>query len=78
MTALIEALIGDLGKWLAGGVLLLIGGAAAFLRGRNVGKAKERQKAKEADHEQADALRRHVDRNLDQRVREMDGRGYRD
>lgn len=35
-------------------------------------------KAKEADYEAAADLRDNVDRNLVDRVREMEGRGYRD
>jgi len=38
----------------------------------------ERQKAKEADHENAEAIRDNVDRNLDKRVRKYDDAGFRD
>ena len=42
------------------------------------GAKKNAQKAKEADHEHADEIRDNVERNLDERVRDLDGAGFRD
>lgn len=36
------------------------------------------QDARERDHENADAMRRNVERNLDQRMRDYKNRGFRD
>ena len=48
--------------------------AAAFKLGATTSKAD----AKERDREKADSIRDDFERHLDQRVRDMDGRGYRD
>lgn len=34
--------------------------------------------AEDKDHENADSIRRNVERDLDQRVRDYEGRGFRD
>lgn len=51
MMALIEALTGDLGKWVAGLVAGLIALAGVYLRGRSDGKAKLRLDAEKAYRE---------------------------
>lgn len=51
---------------------------AVYALGKREGATGERRRAQEADHEQADAIRDRIDRNLDQRVRELDDAGYRD
>ena len=71
---LVQPIIGELA------ILGVILGGLFGLRAsaKRAGRMEQEAKAKEKDHADADALRRTVDRNLDQRVREMDGRGYRD
>lgn len=82
-----EKRLGAVIAWLLGSrigralsaVLTAIGVAfAVFTAGKREGRRNERHKAKEADHENAADIRDRVDRNLDQRLREMDGRGFRD
>lgn len=67
-----------IGRWI--GAALAAAGfvLAAWMGGKRAGRIKERQKAQEDDYENAADIRDRVDRNLDQRVREMDGRGFRD
>ena len=45
---------------------------------RRDGAQEARRRAQEDDYENADAIRDRVDRDLDERVRELDGRGWRD
>jgi len=65
-------------QWLLGG----LGAFAAILfygrHQRRKGKKEVLREAQEADHENASEINDRVERHLDQRVREMDGRGYRD
>lgn len=42
------------------------------------GREEERNKAKDLDNEMADEIRDRVERDLDDRVREFDGAGFRD
>jgi len=75
-------MIGDLlWGWLAGAwqyVAMGVGAVALFFAGRRQGKVKERNRAKEADNERANEIRDRVEFDLADRVREYDGRGYRD
>lgn len=66
------------GRWLAVIGAALVALAGAVLMGRREGRKDARQKAKDEDHESAADIRGNVRRNLDDRVREMDGRGFRD
>ena len=64
-------------------ILGVIGAAAVGFIGllfkwKSDGRKEAFREAKEADYEAAADLRDTVDRNLDDRVRKMDGRGYRD
>jgi hypothetical protein len=66
------------------GVYLMLG-VGVLLSLFGYGKRKERQgekraedKAKEADHENANEIRNRVERDLPQRVRELDDAGFRD
>jgi len=67
---------------IAGVIGLLIGGLAGRLVGKSQGKREGRNDAinemQEADHERATDIRNRVERDLPDRVREMDGRGFRD
>lgn len=47
-------------------------------RQKTKGKLEERADQKEKDREKADAIRDRVERDLPDRVREFDDRGYRD
>jgi len=67
--------------WLAGAwqyVAMGVGAVALLFAGRRQGKVKERNRAKEADYERANEIRDRVEFDLADRVREYDGRGYRD
>jgi hypothetical protein len=46
--------------------------------GKREGRTDARRQAQEDDYENAVDIRDRVDRDLDQRVRDFDGRGYRD
>lgn len=67
---------------IAGLVGLVIGGLTGRLVGKSQGKREGRNDAinemQEADHERATDIRNRVERDLPDRVREMDGRGFRD
>lgn len=71
---------------LLGPVIPYIIGALAFVAAlwgwgkskKEEGRRTERQEAQEADYENAADIRDRVDRNRDQRVRELDDAGYRD
>ncbi len=78
MTTLITWLTGEPGGWIAGALAALVTLAGVYLRGRASGTTAQKLRDKEKDVEKAERLRRTVDRGLDQRMREMDGRGYRD
>lgn len=75
---MIAALLTWAWPYIAGAGVALAALAAIVTKSRSAGRKAERTAAKDADYETADDLRRHVDRNLDDRVRQMEGRGYRD
>lgn len=67
-----------LARWLtiAGGAVLLI---LTFGRmKKREGRKEEKQRAKEADYENAASIRDNVERKLPERLHEFDGRGFRD
>lgn len=64
-------------------LIALVGAAVAALFGlrfkwKSDGRKSALRDAEDADHEAAADLRDTVDRNLVNRVRDMEGRGYRD
>lgn len=67
---------------IAGAVVFLIGAITGRIVGKSQGKREGRNDAindmQEADHERALDIRNRVERDLPDRVREMDGRGFRD
>lgn len=75
---LISDLMGGLWPKIAAiGVILATVLAAAWKIGRNAVKL-DRAKQKEKDREEADKIRDRVERDLPDRLREYDGRGFRD
>lgn len=71
-------MIGSLRRSLYAAGALALALLLAWRKGIRDGGTKQKLNAERADHEAADTLRRTVDRNLDQRMRDMAGRGYRD
>lgn len=61
-------------QWAAAFVVFV----AAVLAIRRSGANDALREAKEEDYENADSIRRNVERSLDQRVRDYEGRGFRD
>jgi flagellar basal body-associated protein FliL len=62
-------------------VLALLGGGGAFAWGRsqrNKGRKEAEHDFEEADRAQADAIRRRVDSDRDERLRRYDDAGWRD
>jgi hypothetical protein len=59
-------------------VALALALAWAALRFRQGGAKDTLRDIKEKDHENADTIRRGVERDLDQRMRKYEGRGFRD
>jgi len=60
------------------GLGALVGVAVAYFKVRKSGVDAERRKATEKDYERANEIRDRVEFDLADRVREYDGRGYRD
>lgn len=71
-------MIGSLRRSLYAAGAFLLALLLVWRKGLRDGSSKQKLKAERADHEAADTLRRTVDRKLDQRMRDMAGRGYRD
>lgn len=71
-------IFGRLKAWLIAAGAALVAALGLFLAGKREGRRDGRRQAQEDDYENAADIRDRVSRNLDQRVREMDGRGYRD
>lgn len=67
-----------LGGWLYAALAFLGVLGAAWVAGKREGRRDERHEAQEADYENAADIRDRIDRNRDQRVRELDDAGYRD
>ena len=78
MIEIVTALLAPVWPWLLAalaGIAALLGyGARQKARGRH----EEKQEATEADHDHAEDIRRRVERDLPDRVREYDGAGWRD
>lgn len=70
----LSAIRSKFGQLLAAFVVFLV---AAFAIRRN-GASDALREAQEKDYENADSIRRNVERSLDQRVRDYEGRGFRD
>lgn len=67
----IQAILGGIGF-----VVLVI--ASAWFKGRKSGRDDAIAKSNQEDQEHAESIRRRVSVDHDQRVRELDGAGYRD
>ena len=70
----LASLLADLWPYIMGAVGF---GAAIFTAFRN-GKKTQRLKSQLEDHENAEDIRRRVTDDRDDRVRRMEGRGFRD
>ena len=77
MSFILELLGGFL-PHIVGGVVLIAGFFLNNKHQRNKGKKQERQKAKEADHANAKAIRDRVGDNLADKLRDFDDAGFRD
>ena len=83
MTGIIGEIVGGFGGWIAGLGAIIVAIAGIWFGGRQSGASKAKRKAKEADYEQADKIRkradeafRHLDddtRPVDERLRDLDG-----
>ncbi len=72
--SILLGLLGDFWPYIAGAAGII----AVYVTGRRDGGKKAKSKMKEADHANAAEIRDRVDRGRDERVRELDGQGYRD
>ncbi|MCP3947349.1 hypothetical protein [Herbaspirillum sp.] len=80
---MIDTLLGSVGTWFVGMVMVLIGGAATYFKIRDGGKKAAKREAKERDHDRANEIRRRVDaakkradaddRPVNERLRELGG-----
>ncbi|GAB5434803.1 MAG: hypothetical protein EpisKO_41730 [Epibacterium sp.] len=78
--ALIRAFTAKIWAYLIGAIAVLFT-VAISMWGRakeTEGRREERAQAKERDHEKAEGIRSRVERDLDDRVRDLDGAGWRD
>ena len=67
-----------LGRALAGVVALVLGGLGLWAAGRREGRKGAISEIKDEDYENAEDIRRRVERDLDKRVRDYDSTGWRD
>lgn len=65
-------------RWLAGAVLAVAGAVALVATLVDNAVENDRTERENDDYKNADDIRNRVESDLPQRVREMDGRGYRD
>lgn len=79
MTWLLGLFTGSkLARWLAMASAALIAILTFGKLQKRAGRKDERQRAKEADNERAKSIRDNVERELPERLRDFDGRGFRD
>jgi len=78
MISLISGLLGNFMPFLLGFGVLIAGWFVNNRVQQKKGRTKERQKAKEFDHENANEIRERVSRDRDQLVRDLDDAGWRD
>jgi hypothetical protein len=65
-------------RWLGAALVALLAFAGIIAQQRHDAAQDERREAENDDYENAADIRNRVERNLDDRVREFDGSGFRD
>ena len=78
MISFITGLLGNFLPFLLGFGVLITGWFVNNKVQQKKGRTKERQEAKELDHENANEIRDRVSRDRDQLVRDLDDAGWRD